>query len=128
MFADYEAILPGAADRILCMAEKQQQHRMSLEKTALEADAWQSKAGLFCGTFIAVFLGGAGTYLIHTGHNASGLAAVITPLVGLVGVFVYGQRARREEREQRMRDADSRSLEAPKPAKQAPSQKKSRRR
>jgi uncharacterized membrane protein len=37
-FAAYERTLPGAADRILKMAENQASHRQTLERRALSAD------------------------------------------------------------------------------------------
>ena len=33
IISGYEAIIPGAADRILAMAEKQSQHRQEMEKS-----------------------------------------------------------------------------------------------
>ena len=41
----YEEIVPGAADRILKMTEKQMNHRIDLEKTVIEGDAKRSYPG-----------------------------------------------------------------------------------
>lgn len=38
VLAGYEQILPGAAERILAMAERQQENRLSLESQQLQAD------------------------------------------------------------------------------------------
>lgn len=53
--ARYEEIQPGAADRIIKMAEKQQEHRMSLETKAIGGQIDQSKRGQIFG-FIAILL------------------------------------------------------------------------
>lgn len=54
--ARYEEIQPGAADRIIKMAEKQQEHRMSLETKAIGGQIDQSKRGqifwFYCNTFV----------------------------------------------------------------------------
>lgn len=50
-----EEIQSGAADRIIKMAEKQQDHRMSLEKKAIGGQIDQSKRGQIFG-FIAILL------------------------------------------------------------------------
>lgn len=60
----YEEILPGAADRILSMAERQSQHRQDMEKKIVEAEARDSYHGVWfafimgmtslaCGTAVA---------------------------------------------------------------------------
>ncbi len=46
MLKRYNDILPNAADRILAMAEQQQNHRIHIEKTVIESDA--KRADIFC--------------------------------------------------------------------------------
>ncbi len=45
----YEKILPGAADRILSMAETQSKHRQSMEKKMIEAEARDGLLGILFG-------------------------------------------------------------------------------
>jgi len=54
--AKYEAVLPGAAERLLSIHEeqvarlgKQADHRMELEKTVVFGDSWRAWAGLAVG-------------------------------------------------------------------------------
>ena len=54
-FGQYERILPGSADRILRMAEKQQDHRMEIEKEAVTKNLNHNKRGQSFG-FIAMLL------------------------------------------------------------------------
>ncbi len=95
--AQYNLTLPGAAERILAMAEKQQEHRQDLEKTTVYSNAGAQKQGLYLGFVIALVTIGGGIWLISTGKEATGLAAVITPLCGLVGTFIYGKYIQKKE-------------------------------
>jgi predicted negative regulator of RcsB-dependent stress response len=45
---------------------------------------------------------GAGTFLAYTGHPTEGISAIITALVGLIGVFGWGSYQRRKERNARI--------------------------
>jgi len=95
--AHYEQILPGAADRIIKMAEDQNAHRRHLETTVIESNAAVQKWGLVGGFVIAMTAIGGGIYLIAHGMSGSGLAAILTPLVALVGVFIYGKSEQKKE-------------------------------
>jgi uncharacterized membrane protein len=95
---EYNRILPGAADRILAMAEKQAAHRQFLEQTVIKSDKWRSYLGLFLAFFVAVIFGVGGIYLILKDHSADGLVAMLTPLTVLVGSFIYVDWSRRKER------------------------------
>lgn len=45
----YEKILPGAADRILTMAETQSKHRQSMDRKMIESEARDSLLGILFG-------------------------------------------------------------------------------
>ena len=94
----YEEILPGSADRILQMAEKQQEYAYNLNSTVIFGDSKRAHLGLIAGFIISALGIGGGIYLIATGHDWAGLALAGINLTGLVGVFVYGSKARRDER------------------------------
>ncbi len=49
IISGYEKILPGAADRILTMAEKQSEHRQTMERKMIEAEARDSLLGVMSG-------------------------------------------------------------------------------
>lgn len=108
----YDAIVPGAADRILRMAENVQQHNIELEKAAsaredktlaladktITSDASQSRWGLWFAFIIALLGIGVGAWLISIDKAGFGLAAIIAPLASLAGLFVYGTESRKAER------------------------------
>lgn len=95
----YEKVLSGSADRILKMAEKQQDHRISIENKLVNAENQSRLLGLVAGFLIAtVGLGGA-VYLGYNGKTwESGIMSGGT-LVGLVTVFVKGSGNNNQEKE-----------------------------
>ena len=93
----YEQILPGAAERILSMAETQSKHRISLEGRVIDADITNSKRGLIFGFIIGLVGIGGGIYSIYLGHVISGSLLTGGALASLVGTFVYGSHKKRTE-------------------------------
>ena len=109
---EYEAILPGAAERIFTMAENEQSHRirrenkeLDLELTAIEtvragADN-EFKLGIV-GSLFGFTLGLVGTVgglaLCWIGLWQPGLSAFFFSLAVLAGSFAYGASIRRSER------------------------------
>lgn len=107
MLRAFDEVLPGAAHRILTMAEEQQSHRHLLERTTVLGDSRRSNWGLVAGFVVAL----AGFVLVAF------LAYVDQPLIaGIIGVldissivlvFVAGSRQRRSERELKWRQMQS---------------------
>lgn len=75
--AQYDNIVPGAADRILTMVESQQTHRMGLEQKYLESDIAITKRGQVFGLIIAISLIIAGAVLIYFGKDIQGFGALL---------------------------------------------------
>ena len=94
----YNQIVPGSAEKIISLWETQVMHRQELEKKAIGSDIIQSYYGATLGFIIAMSSIGAGTFLAYIGRPSEGLAAIITALVGLVGVYGWGSYQRRKER------------------------------
>ncbi len=87
MLDDYNAVLPGLAERIVTMAEKEQGHYHVMDRVYM---------GLrFFGQIAALALALAGIFigadLIRDGHDVEGLATVIAALAPIVGAFLYRQ-------------------------------------
>ena len=87
----FERASPGAADRILSMAEREEEHRQSLERIMATSEIKTRNRGQFLGFFIATITLIGGIWLVYEGKDWPGLVAILTPLVGLVGIFVYTQ-------------------------------------
>ena len=61
----YEDLVPGAANRILEMAEGQTAHRIQIEKTVVRGDSWRSFLGLIFG-FIVSMTGSSAAFILST--------------------------------------------------------------
>ena len=99
--AQYESILPGAADRIISMSERQMDHRIQLEQKVVGGDSTRSNLGLAAAFIVAVIALLGSIYVIDQGYTWAGVAIFGIDIVGLASVFVHGTRARRAERERK---------------------------
>ncbi len=93
-FAGYEEALPGAADRILKMAEKQAEHRQYVEKKMVDTESRDSFLGIISALAIALFIIIAGTTVIVAvpGIHATvaGLIIDLTGIATVIGTFLKG--------------------------------------
>ena len=112
-FRQYEEVLPGAADRVLAMAERQSEHRQSLERKVVESGVSRSKWGMVLGFIVATLTIGAGTYIILQDKSAVGLSLCITAIGTIVAAFIYGTHKQRQERAQQRQDLENRQLDLP---------------
>lgn len=104
VLAGYEATLPGAADRILAMAERQSAHRQELETTVATGDSRRQLYGLLAGTVVTMSALALAGVLAFFGHSGVSALTALAPIATLAGVFVYGDRSRRQERERRLEE------------------------
>jgi uncharacterized membrane protein len=100
----YNQALPGSAERILAMAEQQSRHRQAIESRVIDSNIFVQKLGPFLGFIVAMTAVGGGVYLMVKGNNGYGLAAVITALASLAGVFIYGKQQQKKELESKAQD------------------------
>lgn len=94
-FSQYNQILPGAADRILAMAEKEAAHRQNID----EKNVWVYAISVFLGQVLAFILGlvvmGGGVWIMLKGQSAWGYASIITGVGTLVSVFILGRKPKK---------------------------------
>lgn len=98
----YDEIMPGAANRIMVMAEEQAKHRKELERTVIRSRSRDSLLGIISGFLIALVTILSGVYVIVHGYEWSGTILGSAGLVGLVSVFIYGTSSNRKERESKL--------------------------
>ena len=94
MYSEYERVLSGSADRILTMAEREQAHRVSMEGTALQASARDSRLGQYFGFALALLCIGGGIYLAIQGQTTAAVALIVTSASGLAGRFLTNRTSR----------------------------------
>lgn len=111
ILARYDEIVPGAADRILVMAEKQADHRRYLERRVIDSDMTRSAQGLILGFVLVLVLGLGGIGLMAAGQSVNGLVALLGTLVTMAGIFVYAHESRKRERQERSKSAEERAEE-----------------
>ncbi len=93
----YNQILPGAAERIIAMAESQHSHRLELEKHVITSNVSAQKLGTVLGFIVAMTVVIGGMFLVHEGKSGEGLAAILTALASLVGVFLYSKHEQQKD-------------------------------
>jgi uncharacterized membrane protein len=93
----YNQIVPGAAERIIVMAESQHSHRQGLEKHVIHSNVSAQRLGTVLGFIVAMTVVIGGMYLVHEGKSGEGLAAILTALASLVGVFLYSKHEQQRE-------------------------------
>ena len=97
MLAKYDEILPGFAERLLSMTEKQATHRQSIEATVVQSSVSSEKTGVVLGFILSLIVISGGFVMVWAGKNVEGLVAILAPLATLASVFVYGKRNQRKE-------------------------------
>lgn len=87
----YERIVPGAAERILAMAESDMQHQQQYDNALLKASVNQIRRGQILGFLIGLATISASVYFATIGYPI--LAGILSgsTLLGLVSVFAIGR-------------------------------------
>ena len=93
----YNQILPGAAERIIAMAESQHSHRQELEKHVIKSNVSAQKLGTMLGFIVSMTVILGGMFLVYEGKSGEGLAAILTALASLVGVFLYSKHEQQKD-------------------------------
>lgn len=92
--ARYDVVLPGAADRILQMAERRLEHRQRLESTVAEGSIVRARLGIIAATVVSLAVLGVAGYALYLGQPVAGGVLGVADVVGLSGVYIYGTRNR----------------------------------
>jgi uncharacterized membrane protein len=100
-FEHYDQVLPGAAERIMAMAETQSNHRQGMELQQQKIESRNSFLGILCAFCLGLVGIIAGAVCIYNGREIGGSALAGTSLASLVTSFIYGTKQRQEERKQR---------------------------
>ncbi len=97
----YNNTVPGAAERIITMAEKQSNHRIYLEKRVVDSGIHKSYLGMILAAAIAIY----GLYIAKeiaiNGKEWAAAIVIALDLGGLISVAIYNGSVQRKEREKR---------------------------
>lgn len=97
----YNTVIPDGADRIMKMAEKEQEHRVSIQSTIVKDQNKQSQLGQIFGFIIGLVGIGSGTYLAANGNTTVGGIIAGGTVVSLVSVFVIGKNLQKKSSKKR---------------------------
>lgn len=100
LMAGYEQILPGAADRIIAMAEQQASHRRGMEDIMVTSTCKTKTLGLWLAFGITLAAFAIMAFAIDRGYPYVGSILGMTALSSLVGSFIYGSRRTARQIEQ----------------------------
>jgi uncharacterized membrane protein len=90
----FNHIIPGGAERILAMAEKEQAYRITSDGQALTAGIREGKRGQYLGATIAILaIVGAVLNIYLGGYWPVSCALVGVPILGVVQAIVRGRNA-----------------------------------
>lgn len=88
ILAKYNEITPGFAERIISMAEKEQNHQHECDKILISEDTKLPKRGQWFGLFSIIIIGGIAITLAYLkSHTAAGIFGGVS-LVGIIGAFM----------------------------------------
>lgn len=97
----FEQVVPGAAERIIKMAEDQSSHRRDLEKKVIDSDIERSKWGQILGFVLALVGLSVSGVVAVIGNPWAGTVIGVGTIASLVSVFMYGTNSRRQERQEK---------------------------
>lgn len=101
MIKGYEAILPGAADRIMTMAEKQSSHRQEMERKIVSTESRDSLLGiLFAFTLGIGCIVASIVIVVLVPENAGAISSSALGIAGMgtiIGTFIKSTRSNKSE-------------------------------
>jgi len=87
----YANVIPDGGNRVMLMAEKQQEHRSIYEQYELRRGLNQSMCGMWMAFGLVVMLGAMAYCLAQDGHEAVAITVFSTVIVAVATVFITGR-------------------------------------
>lgn len=88
----YDRIVPGAAERILKMAEKEMEHRHSNENSLTKGIVWTTALSIVFAFFVAIALAVLSFYLAYKGSYATCASVAVGSIAAVISAFMYKSR------------------------------------
>ncbi|AUG99757.1 DUF2335 domain-containing protein [Prodigiosinella confusarubida] len=87
----YNKVLPGAAERVFALTEREQLHRHGLQNTAVNGTISRDKRGQWMGYTITILVLLIAVYFAYRGNTAFAGTLITVDLVALAAIFVSGR-------------------------------------
>lgn len=87
----FEEAHPGAANRIIQMAEGESTHRRNMENKGQRASVNNERLGMMCALIVCLFALTGSFYCILHGHPISGPIVSAFPIGGITLAFIRGR-------------------------------------
>lgn len=87
----YNRVLPGAAERVFALTEREQTHRHDLQSTAIRGAISRDKRGQWMGYTITILVLLIAVYFAYRGNTAFAGTLITVDLVALAAIFVSGR-------------------------------------
>ena len=97
ILAKYDAVVPGCADRIVAMAERNQKHRHEMEAVVLPAGIKSERRGQFIGALLYLASLGLGGWCIYTGSPITGVTALLGVNGSFVALYIKSRSSKQDE-------------------------------
>lgn len=98
---EYEAILPGAAERIMSMAEMQSAHRQDMEREIISTESRDSLLGIICAFILGIgCIVAAIVIVVLVPENAGAISGSILGVAGMgsiIATFIKSTRSNNSE-------------------------------
>jgi uncharacterized membrane protein len=91
LFGEYDNVLPGSAERILRMTEREQEQRHGWDNRAITIQGGEIKRGQWLGFFLGALLVAGAVYCASIGEQWVAIAMAGTSLVSIVTAFIKGR-------------------------------------
>ena len=92
LLGQYDQVLPGLAETIVRMAEREQRHRHQMDKIEVSAPHELAKRGQWFGLSVVILMLGLAVNLAWLGHAVEAAIVAGVDLSVLVVAFIYGRR------------------------------------
>jgi len=91
----YDEVLPGLAERIVTMAEKEQGHRHAMDRGIMGLFSRGQWFGFIMG-IVTLLLG---SWLLYEGRDLSGFGIVIVGIGSIIASLLFGRQKEKQQRE-----------------------------
>ena len=93
----YDKIVPGAAERIIDMAENEQKHRISMDEKSISNAVIIGYLGIIFAFISVLLISGLFYFSLSKGSDMAAIALAITAMASVAGVFVFYRKKNKQK-------------------------------